>query len=467
EVAPSAEPLPLRTWVERIQALPDLEPGAQREAVAAFWRQLSRRELFLFIKMLTGELRVGVSNTLVVRALAQVTGLSAPTVAHRLMGNWEPTADFFRALTSPEAQGADASRPYPFFLASPLERPLEELGPPSNWLIEWKWDGIRGQLLRREGKVFLWSRGEELITDRFPEIRDAALAWLPDGTVIDGEVLAYRDRAPLRFSVLQRRIGRQKLTPGILTEAPVVFMAYDLLEDGGEDIREVPLRERRRRLAALLEGRASRFPLSPVVEGPSWEALAELRKQSRERNVEGFILKRLDSPYLTGRKRGDWWKWKIDPYSIDAVLVYAQPGNGRRATLLTDYTFAVWKEGELVPVAKAYSGLSDEELLEQDRWIRQHTKQRFGPVREVEPTRVFELHFEGIALSPRHKSGIAVRFPRIARWRTDKTADQADTLESVRALLEASRGAPGPDGSETGEASSEAPPEASPGEAHP
>lgn len=436
--APDGQDVPLGTWIERLQSLPTLDEAAQFEQISTWWRELPRRELYLLNKLVTGELRVGVSDTLVVRALAQAASLPTGTLSHRLMGTWEPTAAYFRQLVSHETTADDLSKPYPFYLASPLDRPLEALGALSDWLVEWKWDGIRGQLLRRGGNVYLWSRGEELITHRFPEL--AALAeGLPDGTVMDGEVLAFEKGQPLPFSRLQRRIGRQKLTPRVLAEAPAVFMAYDLLEEGGQDLRALPLQERRDRLAKVVASRGPPLLLSspvPLPEDAGWDALEPLRRQSRERNVEGFILKRRDSPYGTGRKKGDWWKWKVDPFSIDAVLVYAQPGSGRRASLFTDCTFAVWHEGNLLPVAKAYSGLTDEEIAELDRWIRAHTLERFGPVRAVEPVHVFELHFEAIARSSRHKSGIAVRFPRIARWRKDKPAAEADTLGNLHLLLE-------------------------------
>jgi DNA ligase-1 len=290
--------------------------------------------------------------------------------------------------------------------------------------------------VRRGGATYVWSRGEELVTERFPEVI-AGASHLPEGTVLDGELLAFRDQV-LPFAVLQKRIGRQKLTPSILADAPVAFMVYDVLEEGGEDLRERPLSERRARLEALLaRAAAPALRASPVVEGPGWPDLARVRAEARARNVEGLMLKRLSSPYRTGRRRGDWWKWKIAPYTIDAVLIYAHPGHGRRATLFTDYTFAVWDQGELVPVAKAYSGLSDAEIAELDAWVRRHTRERFGPTRAVEPVQVFELAFEGIAASTRHRGGVAVRFPRILRWRKDKPAAEADTLDSVKALLTA------------------------------
>lgn len=436
EAGPGGDELSLERWIrERVLALKEMDPRQQAAAVRRYWEELRREEVLVLNKIITGEFRVGVSSTLVVRALAQVAGVPAPVMAHRVMGEWAPTPAFFQGLLTREAGQGDSSRPYPFFLASPLEEGPEALGERKEWLVEWKWDGIRAQVVKRGGEVHLWSRGEELITARFPELRAAATR-LPEGTVLDGEVLAYRE-AVLPFSILQRRIGRQKLTPQILAEAPAAFMAYDLLEDGGEDLRERPLSERRQRLEGLLEGLSPSLPVSPLVGGEEWADLARLRQEARSRNVEGLMLKRLSSPYRTGRRRGDWWKWKIEPFTIDVVLIYAHPGHGRRASLFTDYTFAVWHEGDLLPVAKAYSGLSDEEIRELDAWIRRNTKQRFGPVRAVEPVQVFELAFEGIALSTRHRSGIAVRFPRMLRWRKDKPAAEADSLERVKALLAA------------------------------
>ena len=433
---PAADTRSLAEWVEeRIVPLRGMDPDAQREAVTAWWAPLDRLQRFVLLKMVTGELRVGVSQTLVVRALSQAAQLPVATVAARLMGDWTPSAEWFASVVTAEPSEVDESRPYPFFLAAPLEQDAASLGDVTEWLLEWKWDGIRAQLVKRGGAVHLWSRGEEVITQRFPEIVAAATN-LPDGTVLDGEVLAFRDDRPLPFSALQQRIGRQKQVAQMVRAVPVVFMVYDLLEEGGRDIRAEPLRERRARLEALLADRESVLRLSPIVSASTWDDLSSQREESRGRAVEGLMIKRGASQYGVGRRRGDWWKWKIDPYTMDAVLIYAQPGSGKRASLLTDYTFGVWHEGELVPIAKAYSGLTNDEIAEMDRWIRRHTVERFGPVRHVQPVHVFELGFEGIARSPRHRSGIAVRFPRMLRWRKDKRADEADTLETVRQILE-------------------------------
>ena len=432
---PSEPELPLAEWVEgRLLPLRNADAAAQQARVTAWLQPLDRLQRFILLKLITGELRVGVSQTLVVRALAQTSGLPAAVIAARLMGDWTPSPSFFSSILSPGQTEDDRSRPYPFYLASPLESDRSALGDPQNWLVEWKWDGIRAQLIKRADTIHLWSRGEELITHRFPEITAAATR-LPDGSVLDGEILAFRNDAPLPFSALQQRIGRQKQVAQMVRAVPVVFMTYDLLEDEGTDIRVLPLDERRRRLSRHLTSEGV-LRISPEVPAQSWEQLAALRADSRTRGVEGLMLKRRSSTYGVGRKRGDWWKWKIEPYTIDAVLIYAQPGSGRRASLLTDYTFGVWDAGELVPVAKAYSGLSNEEIAEMDRWIRRHTRERFGPVRHVEPVHVFELGFEGIARSARHRAGIAVRFPRMLRWRHDKKAEDADTLDNVRRLLD-------------------------------
>lgn len=437
-------PLPLHYWVEeRLLPLRDADDATRRASLAAAWREMDDRQRFAWNKLITGEFRVGVSQNLVVRAIAEVSGISAEVIAHRLMGEWQPTPAFWQQLIAPDTRDADISRPYPFCLAHPLEGDPADLGPVADWQIEWKWDGIRAQLIRRRHRTFLWSRGEELITDRFPEI-EAMGALLPEGTVIDGEVLPWKNAAPLPFAQMQRRIGRKVLGNKILSEVPVVLIAYDLLEAAGEDVRERPLEWRRQQLETLAPPDPA-LVLSPVIQASSWDEYAALRRESRDRKVEGFMLKRHGSPYRVGRRRGDWWKWKIDPYSVDCVLIYAQPGNGRRASLFTDYTFGVWDNDKLVPFAKAYSGLSDQEIREVDAFVRRNTIEKFGPVHAVKPELVFELAFEGIQRSPRHRSGIAVRFPRMARWRHDKKPADADTIETIRALLAQPQPNPSPD----------------------
>jgi DNA ligase-1 len=352
------------------------------------------------------------------------------------MGAWEPTAEFFERLIAPDTRDADVSRPYPFYLAYPLEQEPAALGDASDWMVEWKWDGIRAQLIRRGGRTFLWSRGDELLSGRFPEVEEAA-ALLPEGTVLDGELLPWAGGTPMPFAKLQRRIGRKTLGRKIVSEVPVVLVAYDLLEDHGEDVRARPFAERRQRLAAVLAAAplAGRLLLSPAVEATGWPEVERARARAREAGAEGLMLKRRAGAYGSGRHRGDWWKWKVEPHSVDAVLMYAQPGSGRRAGLYTDYTFGIWDGDRLVPFAKAHAGLSDEEIRRVDAFVRRHTLEKFGPVRTVKPELVFELAFEGIQRSTRHKSGIAVRLPRIARWRMDKRPEEADTLERVRALI--------------------------------
>ncbi|WP_396216044.1 ATP-dependent DNA ligase [Gemmatimonas sp.] len=426
-------------WVEeRLLPLSRMEPALQRQLLRDSWHTLGGTQRFVFNKLLTGAFRVGVSDGLVVRALAQVSGLTAETIAHRLMGQWEPTAPWYTQLVGTQTTDADWSRPYPFFLAYPLEQPPESLGATSDWQVEWKWDGIRCQLVRRRGRTFLWSRGEELLAGRFPEV-EACAEWLPDGTVLDGELLAWRDDVPLPFNELQKRINRKTVGKKLLADVPCRLLVYDCLEHGGHDVRSEPLTSRRTHAEALvaqLPGGAT-IGLSPVVHADQWDTVAATRDKARETQSEGLMLKRRSSPYGVGRKVGDWYKWKVNPLTVDAVLVYAQAGHGRRAGLYTDYTFAVWDGDALVPFAKAYSGLTDAEIRQVDRFIRANTIEKFGPVRTVKPELVFELAFEGIQQSTRHKSGIAVRFPRIARWRPDKPAREADSLETVRALLHA------------------------------
>lgn len=433
--------LPLDRLVEeRLLPLPDLPRDRQGALLARTWRELDSRQRLVWHKLITGEFRVGVARTLVARAVAQVAGVAPEIMAHRLMAAWRPTADDYLRLLSGATHPVDAGRPYPFFLAYALDVPLESLGDAREWQAEWKWDGIRAQLLKRNGQTLVWSRGEELVTDRFPEVAQVGEA-LSDGTVLDGEILAWRGAEPLSFNVLQRRIGRKRVGARLLATAPVAFMAYDILEQHGEDIRELALAERNAHLDELvgrLDGRlAIRRSERFVVNG--WQELAELHRASRERRVEGLMLKRLTAAYGVGRVRGDWWKWKSDPHTIDAVLIHAQLGHGRRASLFTDYTFGVWHEGELTPVAKAYSGLTDADIREVDQFVRANTIDRAGPVRFVKPELVFELAFEGIQASTRHKSGIAVRFPRMARWRHDKQPQDADTLDTLRAILAADR----------------------------
>jgi DNA ligase 1 len=426
--------LPLHRWVvEKLLPLRTLPEDDRKRELLNAWAGFDTPQRFVWNKLITGAFRVGVSQQLVVKALAEVGACEPAAVSHRMMGDWQPTAHYYLQLIAQDIQDADPSRPYPFFLASPLDGPPAELGDIGDWQAEWKWDGIRAQLIRRGGQTFLWSRGEELVTDRYPEVRAAGDA-LPDGTVLDGELLPWSDGAARPFADLQKRIGRKTVSKKLLQEIPVRMVAYDLLEFAGEDWRERPLHERRTQMEGVIFNVNNIIP-SEVVFADSWDVLAVLRESSRSRGVEGFMLKKRDSSYRTGRVRGDWWKWKIEPLSADAVLVYAQRGSGKRASLYTDYTFAIWKDGQLVPFAKAYSGLTDAEIREVDKFIRAHTVESFGPVRTVKPELVFEIGFEGISRSTRHKSGIAVRFPRILRARPDKSPAEADTLERLQALL--------------------------------
>lgn len=435
EAAAAENPAPLHMWLEeRLPQLARVQEEPQRELLTQYWRELDRQGRFVLNKIIGGAFRVGVSQELVIRALAIASGLDTPSLAHRLMGDWRPTAAFYQSLFNPDENEVLDSRPYPFCLAHPLETELEALGPIEEWHAEWKWDGIRAQLVKRAGQTFVWSRGEELITERFPEVADIG-TWLPDGAVLDGEVLAWQGDMPKKFLELQRRIGRKTVGKKLLEEVPVQFVAFDILEWSGADLREEPFWERRLKLKALAEDPIPNLRISPSVEAASWAELATKRENARDLNVEGLMLKRLDSPYLVGRKKGLWWKWKIDPLTVDAVLIYAARGSGKRASLYTDYTFGVWDGDRLVPFAKAYSGLTDEEISRVDSWVRRNTLEKFGPVRTVTPELVFELAFEGIQLSTRHKSGVAVRFPRILRWRHDKPKEEADRLDAIKEML--------------------------------
>ncbi len=443
--------------------------------VKTLWSSLEALERFLFVKLVGGGFRVGVSKLLVTKALAQLAGLEASLVAQRLMGYTESVkqvsaSDFSALLMAPEANQSEAANnaaPFPFFLAHPLPAITDALGACTDWLAEWKFDGIRGQVVKRGGEVRIWSRGEELLNDQFPELLAMAAQW-PNGSVLDGELLVSRQGRVASFADLQTRLGRKRVDAKLQVTHPVIFMAYDLLQCGGEDIRQHPQQERRVRLeqfALNFPDTDGRFQLSELLQADSWDALQALRAQSRSRGVEGLMLKHRQAAYGVGRTKtaGVWWKWKLDPMSIDAVLVYAQRGHGRRASLYTDYTFAVWDKApetaevlavcaaienkesleqsaarglpRLVTFAKAYSGLTDEDFKRVDQEIKKSSVEKFGPVRSVVPSLVFELGFEGIALSGRHKSGVAVRFPRMLRIRDDKTLAQANTLADLQALL--------------------------------
>jgi DNA ligase-1 len=409
--------------------LKKLPPEEIKAKLHLWWRSYDEAVLFLIHKCFSGNLRMGVSKNLLIQAMAQVAKIDKETMSFRLMGDYQPTPQFYNNLLVQDITIEQKSKPYPYFLSSPIEDPEEIFKNWEEWCVEWKWDGIRAQVIKRDGDVFLWSRGEELINESFPEVLQQAML-LPDGTVIDGELLPFKEGKVLSFNELQTRLNRKKLTKKDLETTPISIMAYDLLEWESVDLRDRPLSERREILESL-----NVFPISQLVKVSSIDEAKHLRTESRDRGVEGFMLKRWTSTYQTGRRRGDWWKWKIDPLTIDCVLLYAQSGTGRRSNLYTDYTLAVWKDKELIPVTKAYSGLTDEELSSMDNWIKRNTIEKFGPVRSVKPQHVFEIAFEGIQESNRHKAGVALRFPRILRWRKDKKPEEADTLDNVKKLL--------------------------------
>ncbi|MEJ7627612.1 MAG: ATP-dependent DNA ligase [Ferruginibacter sp.] len=431
----------LSFYLNKLILLAKEEDTVKKKFIMESWAELDRMEKFVFNKLITGGFRIGVSQKLIVNAIAKTSEVSPSIIAHRISGNWDPAVVTFDQLLSTEHSAADSSKPYPFYLAYAVEDDPSVLGEPGLWQAEWKWDGIRGQIIKRNGELFVWSRGEELLTEKFPEYKILE-ALIPDGIAIDGEIISLAEIpinenfSPLPFSALQTRIGRKNITKKQLTEAPVGFIAYDLLEFAGEDIRELTL-ENRRKILEEVEEKINQpfFHLSPVINFTNWTELLEIRKMSRDRGSEGIMIKRKNSVYQVGRKRGDWWKWKIDPLTIDAVMIYAQKGSGRRSNLYTDYTFAVRDGDKLVSFAKAYSGLTDKEFAQVDSFVKRNSIEKFGPVRTVKPELVFEIAFEGIAASNRHKSGVALRFPRMSRWRKDKKMEDINTLDDLQEML--------------------------------
>jgi DNA ligase 1 len=426
----------LSEWFHALAALKKANDEQKKEFILTAWKQFSPHELFVFNKLMMGSFRIGVSQTLVVRAVSEAVQQEAAVITHRIMGDWDPFKTTFNELIQAENVNDQYSKPYPFYLAYAIEGEPDNLGNPEDWFAEWKWDGIRAQIIFRNQQLYIWSRGEELVTDKFPELLEFSKL-LPDNTVLDGEIVCFANNKPMPFNVLQTRIGRKNVTKKILQEAPVTFIVYDVLEFEATDVRSLSQQNRRTYLEKLFHQLVPHqiFQLSPLLPFKSWDDLKKLHLLSRENSAEGFMFKRKEASYQTGRKKGDWWKWKIDPLSIDAVLIYAQKGHGRRAEFYSDYTFGVWDNTKLVPFAKAYSGLTDAEIRQVDYFVKQNTLEKFGPVRTVKPELVFEIGFEGINVSPRHKSGIAVRFPRMLRWRKDKSAEEADKLENLKQLL--------------------------------
>lgn len=426
----------LSEWMNEIIGLKDKSDAEKKDFVLNSWNGLDYTERLIFNKLLGGSFRIGVSDKTLINALTKFSNQESSALTHSLMGKWQPENTSFKELISAENINPDNSKPYPFCLAYPLEKDLEDLGKPDEWQIEYKWDGIRGQIIRRSDEVFIWSRGEELITEQFPEIKEVVQN-MKGNFVLDGEILAVKDNQVLNFNELQKRLNRKTLTKKMLLEIPIQVFAYDLLELEGNDLREKPISSRRAMLEELLlNENPENIKLSELIEFENWQDLNTIRENSREINSEGLMLKQRNSHYHSGRKKGDWWKWKIDPLTIDAVLIYAQKGSGRRSAYYTDYTFAVKNEDKLVTIAKAYSGLTDKEIMEVSKFVNKNAIEKFGPVRTVKPELVFEIAFEGIGFSNRHKSGVALRFPRIVRWRKDKTVDEIDDLEEIKKLIQ-------------------------------
>ncbi|HEU4634070.1 MAG TPA: ATP-dependent DNA ligase [Flavisolibacter sp.] len=427
---------PLHYYIEQLKTLEKQAEETRKKFITDSWTDMDFAERFVFNKLITGGFRIGVSQKLMVNALARTLNIEPSVIAHRISGNWDPSSVSFTELLSEHTALSDRSKPYPFYLAYAVEEDVHQLGDPDQWQAEWKWDGIRGQIIKRDGELFVWSRGEELMTEKFPEYHSLKEV-LPDGIALDGEIIPCIDQKPLPFALLQTRIGRKNVTKKQLQEAPIAFFAYDLLEYEGKDWRNNSLEVRRAKLEEIITTlQHPALLISPVVSFDTWDELAKLRESSRALGAEGFMLKKKSSVYQVGRKRGDWWKWKIDPLTIDAVMIYAQKGAGRRSNLYTDYTFAVKEGDKLIPFTKAYSGLTDKEFAQVDAFVKRNSLEKFGPVRTVKPELVFEIAFEGIASSNRHKSGVALRFPRISRWRKDKTPEEINTLEDLKKMLE-------------------------------
>ncbi len=436
---------PLYYYIEKFKEIEKQDESVKKHFIIDSWNQMDQNERFVFNKLITGAFRIGVSQKMMVNALAKFTSLEASVIAHRISGNWDPSTTAFAELLNESPAITDYSKPYPFYLAYALDDNPVALGDPQEWQAEWKWDGIRGQMIKRNNQLFVWSRGEELMTEKFPEY-NCLKDLLPDGTVLDGEIIPSIDKKPLPFALLQTRIGRKNITKKNLQDTPITFFAYDLLEYNHEDWRNKSLTQRRKKLEEIILPITNpAIILSPVIDFSNWDELSALRKTSRENGAEGFMIKRKSSIYQVGRKTGDWWKWKIDPLVIDCVMIYAEKGSGRRSNLYTAYTFAVKNEDKLIPFTRAYSGLTDKEFNEVDAFVKRNAIEKFGPVRTVKPELVFEIAFEGIAASNRHKSGVALRFPRINRWRKDKKPDEINTLEDLKKMLEV-YGSPGPEG---------------------
>jgi DNA ligase-1 len=427
---------PLHQWITELGQLHGQTDDIKKEYILEAWNGLGTQERFIFNKLISGNFRIGVSNKMLVNAIAKESSEDSSKIMHSIMGKWLPQEITYHQLIEGVHVNTDSSWPYPFCLAYALDTEPENLGSTAAWQAEWKWDGIRGQIVKRNGELFIWSRGEELVTDQFPELHFLKDE-LPNGTVLDGEILAVKEGNVLSFSTLQQRLNRKTIQKSQLNDAPIGFYTYDILEHGGVDIRQETLKHRRAILVEIINKLTTKkiVQLSPVVEFENWDQLAMIRENARAINSEGIMLKKLDSVFHTGRKRGDWWKWKINPYTVDTVMIYAQKGSGRRANFYTDYTFAVRDGDQLITIAKAYSGLTDKEIKEVNSFVNKNAIEKFGPVRTVKPELVFEIAFEGIAESKRHKAGLALRFPRIARWRKDKKANEINTLDDLKQLL--------------------------------
>ena len=427
--------------------LPELLKISEEEKVEMikyYWEIIPKENLLVFNKILTGSFRIGVSKGLVRKSLSKMLNMDESIISHRLMGQFIPSAKTYNFIISKKFHQKELGyKPYPFQLANPLDIQVKDLNL-DDYQFEWKYDGIRGQIVKRRKNITIWTRGEELVNNSFPELVNL-ISLINDDFVIDGEILIWNSKkdCPDDFGLLQKRIRRNSPSNKILKDLPISFITYDLLELNGKDLRENILSIRREILEKLYSSWKEKstdpyfhkLKITKLIKVFDWYDIEKKKNNSRSLNTEGLVIKNKNSKYLPGRKRGNWWKYKVDPMQLDAVLIYAKGGSGKRADLYTDYSFALWKDKELTKFANAYSGLTNEEIKELDKWIRKNTLNKFGPVRSVKPFFVFEISFENIQFSSRHKSGIAVRFPRITKWRKDKNIHEADTLENAYKLM--------------------------------
>jgi len=427
----------LSEWISMIRTIFNAERIDQRDAITKAWDTLRPEERFIFNKLITGGFRIDVSLKLLSKALAIVTGKDENLLAHKLNSDWHPDEVSFETLIFTENPEAEKSKPYPFHLAHTLESTVAELGDISNWQVERKWDGIRVQVIVRGNKISIWSRKGDILSSKVPELKPLAES-MEDGTVLDGELICFKNGKILPINNLRTRFGRRNNSKKQFEESPCVFMAYDILEFKGEDIRNKDLAERRKKLEKVILQYYDEHKiilLSDIINNDNWESINSEREKSREHQVTGLVLKNKKSIYGSSRVEGDWWKWPVDPLFIDAILLYAQAGEGGSSKMYREYSFALWHGEDLVTFAKAKSGLEDKELKELTSFVKKNTKEKFGPVRSVAAVQIFRLAFDSITASKRHKSGILLKNPRLIEWLRDKNIEDGNNLDDLKKML--------------------------------